>query len=218
MFSFQGTDTEYIEFLESKLLKASLTPPQALHRESSCKLQFVEYQPDPSGPQSTPWQKQLHSFISEILRVKSQWDKARDKAGMPTIEMNRQAICFLMAKSPVTTLNGSIQPKIECHEADLIDRGLHYGQYVFACVGQSEFFQRVVQFQSLIFVSYCCVLIHIGRSKDGVYNMMQQCINSQIKYATLDVYRYGCIWVNQCMAQLLENGWGHRSWEIFLLS
>ena len=74
MFSFQGTNTEYIEFLKSKLLKASLTPPQALHRESLCKLQFIKYQPDPSGPQLTPWQRQLYSFILEILRGESEWN------------------------------------------------------------------------------------------------------------------------------------------------
>jgi hypothetical protein len=43
MFSFQGTNTKYIEFLKSKLLKVSLTLPQALHRESLYKLQFVKY-------------------------------------------------------------------------------------------------------------------------------------------------------------------------------
>ena len=217
MFDFQGTDTEYIEFLESELLKASSTPPLAERSESSCKLQFVKYQPDPSGPQLTPWQRQLQSFISSIPRDEREWNQARYNAGISTMAKNRQAICFLMAKLPITSLNG-IQPKIECHKADVIDRGFQYGQYVLACADQSQFVQRVVRFQSLVFVSYCSVLIYLGHCKERVYDMMRGCINSNTTDANLDTYRSGCIWVNQCMARLLKNGWGHKSWEIFLLS
>ncbi|KAJ5378937.1 hypothetical protein N7509_012056 [Penicillium cosmopolitanum] len=35
---------------------------------------------------------------------------------------------------------------------------------------------------------------------------------------TLAGYRWGVMRVNRCMAALLANGWGHKSWEIFLLA
>jgi hypothetical protein len=34
---------------------------------------------------------------------------------------------------------------------------------------------------------------------------------------TLEKYRHGALWVNRCVAALLANGWGYKSWEIFLL-
>ncbi|KAJ5600719.1 hypothetical protein N7450_001786 [Penicillium hetheringtonii] len=35
---------------------------------------------------------------------------------------------------------------------------------------------------------------------------------------TLEKYRHGALWANRYIVSLLGKGWGHKSWELFLLS
>jgi hypothetical protein len=47
--------------------------------------------------------------------------------------------------------------------------------------------------------------------------MMRRYIVRNNNDATLEAYRRGVVWIHRCIAELLAKGWGHKSWEIFLL-
>jgi hypothetical protein len=88
---------------------------------------------------------------------------------------------------------------------------------MLVCAEKNNFTRRVVNFQKLIFTSYCAVLLHVGNAKDTVYAMMERYLGRIYDAKTLDYYRYGSLWANRCMASLLHQGWGSQSWELFLL-
>ncbi|KAJ5900239.1 uncharacterized protein N7473_004309 [Penicillium subrubescens] len=53
---------------------------------------------------------------------------------------------------------------------------------------------------------------------DTTNDTMRRYTGRDQKDHTLAKYRNGAVWVNRCMVALLKNGWGHKSWEIFLLN
>lgn len=56
-----------------------------------------------------------------------------------------------------------------------------------------------------------------GVPKAMTNDMMKRYTGQDQGDQTLEKYRHGALWVNRCAAALLENGWGYKSWEIFLL-
>lgn len=246
LFNFEGCDAEYIRFLESKLLESqrilvhdsnsSLGAPVAPQpnqnaEQDTPEIQIVLYEPKLDktranfGQRTVPkWKKQLKEFISSIPREKD-WGCARYNAGIYTIQRNRWAIQLMLGRTTESIFPSqdalaaglpSIQPA-DNENKELILRGCKYGKFISACADEGNFALRVTEYQKLIFTSYCAVLMHAGNSKETVYSMMRQYINKEYDDKTLDNYRYGAVWVNRCIAFLLKQGWGHRSWEIFLL-
>ncbi|OQD86923.1 hypothetical protein PENSOL_c082G01054 [Penicillium solitum] len=64
---------------------------------------------------------------------------------------------------------------------------------------------------------YCVVMMRAGVPKAMTNDMMKRYTGQDQDNQILEKYRYGALWVNRCAAALLENGWGYKSWEIFLL-
>ncbi|KAI2669766.1 hypothetical protein CBS147355_9691 [Penicillium roqueforti] len=171
---------------------------------STNSIQFVQYTPKGSRARSVksergdlPWKRQLDGFISALPTEKT-WGEARKKAGIDTPVKNQLAVRLMLGHTNHTTFRSvrktlTISGAIISQDHDLVWRGYQYTQFIDRCTGDLSFKTSVVSFQNLIFVSYCAVLI------------------------TLEGYRRGVVWINRCIAALLANGWGHKSWEIFLL-
>lgn len=98
-----------------------------------------------------------------------------------------------------------------------IKRDYHYAQFLGQCTDNLSFIASVFAFQKLIFVRDCVVMMKCGISKETANTMMRCYFTVNSNDDTLAGYRWGVMRVNRCMAALLANGWGHKSWEIFLL-
>ncbi|KAJ5302297.1 hypothetical protein N7508_007160 [Penicillium antarcticum] len=238
MFDFHGDDQAYISFLECQLISAQwagfMEFPNTARGEilqevsSTNSVQFVPYTPSTSharssnpGQNELPWKRQLDSFISALPTEKT-WSEARKRAGIDTPIRNQLAVRLMLGHTNHATFRwvqqtASISRTLPSEDQDLVRRGYQYAQFINRCAGDLSFKTSVVSFQQLIFVSYCTVLIQFGVTKDTVNDMMRRYIDRNNDDSTLEGYRRGVVWINRCIAALLANGWGHKSWEIFLL-
>ncbi|KAE8146284.1 hypothetical protein BDV25DRAFT_143843 [Aspergillus avenaceus] len=223
LFDFQGSDSDYIKFLELKVLEAegaslsanlsTNTWPSALSSaQQPYEFQFVIVKP-----------KQLNDFIASVPSEEN-WVAAKHDAGIYTAQRNARAIKLMLGETTEAispSQQGYIHPETPSiplsDNGDSILRAHKYGAFIFTCADEGKFASRVTEYQKLIFISYCTVLIYTKNSKETVYSMMRKYINKDSDDKTLDYYRYGALWANRCIASLLYNGLGHRSWEIFLL-
>ncbi|KAJ5292179.1 hypothetical protein N7478_001430 [Penicillium angulare] len=229
LFDFVGSDQEYIEYLESKFQALESSPDlhSAPSQQQANDFRFVECRPQAAEARqlaekrsATEWEKQLQAFISSIPG-RHEWQKARKDAGVDTVQRNRQAMCLMLGQQTAAifvSAEGSIMlPRMHpCDNQNLVLKGCMYGEFICRCDNDKSFAVRVAAYQKLIFLSYCTVLLRIGMSRDTVYSMMGMYSDSK-KTSTLDYYCSGALWVNRCMSTLLKNGWGYKSWEIFLL-
>jgi hypothetical protein len=167
------------------------------------------------------WRKELAKFISVLRRAGSGWELARERAGIETTSKNRFALRLMLGHTNAVAfrpLEGTFLPPIRhTQHQDLVLRGCQYAHFLRQYTDNLSFSSSVVSFQRLIFVSYCVVMLHCGVSKEKTDEIMRRYIVSKNGEETLARYRRGAVWLNRCMAALLNNGWGHRSWEIFLL-
>ncbi|OQD97676.1 hypothetical protein PENSOL_c011G05384 [Penicillium solitum] len=238
MYDFHGDDQAYIAFLECQLASvqwAGFVDFPAASGEhtvqgapSTNSIQFVQYTPEGSRARSVksergdpPWKRQLDSFISALPTEKT-WGEARKKAGIDTPVKNQLAVRLMLGHTNHTTFRSvrktsTISGAITSQDHDLVWRGYQYAQFIDRCAGDLSFKTSVVSFQHLIFVSYCAVLMQVGVPKEKTNKMMRRYIDRNNDDSTLEGYRRGVVWINRCIAALLANGWGHRSWEIFLL-
>ncbi|KAL5332617.1 hypothetical protein BJX70DRAFT_404412 [Aspergillus crustosus] len=234
LFKFQGSDAEYIRYLECKVIEAQhlsgssaqrgldeRSPPDSIH--------FIIWQPH--GENSHPgrkhlqvrrWKKELDSFVSSLPRREG-WEAARRDAGLHTAEQTRLAVHLMLGQMSTRGLGSPCLPMTEIlstcptDDRELVVKGCRYGQWILTCAEQSNFARRVVNFQKIIFASYCAVLLYVGNAKDTVCAMMERYLGRNYDAKTLDYYRYGSLWANRCMASLLQQGWGSWSWELLLL-
>ncbi|OKP10487.1 hypothetical protein PENSUB_4092 [Penicillium subrubescens] len=231
-FDFEGDDAQYIKHLESLLL--SVQPPlnsrlgklgpvaNALEPPPS-SIQFIEWKPDHTSLQVNPmWMKQLNAFI-EGIPVQDQWREARVKAGIDTPDRNQHALKLILGHVGPAIFHDEYEttaqaPVLPTESRDLVVRGCEYGRFIARCSHDRNFAVRVVAFQNLVFCSYCVVMMRAGVSQDTTNDTMRRYTGRDQKDHTLAKYRNGAVWVNRCMVALLKNGWGHKSWEIFLLS
>lgn len=238
MYDFHGDDQAYIAFLECQLASvqwAGFVDFTAASGEqtvqgtpSTNSIQFVQYTPEGSRARSVksergdlPWKRQLDGFISALPTEKT-WGEARKKAGIDTPVKNQLAVRLMLGHTNHTTFRSvrktsTISGAITSQDHDLVWRGYQYAQFIDRCAGDLSFKTSVVSFQNLIFVSYCAVLMQVGVPKEKTNKMMRRYIDRNNDDSTLEGYRRGVVWINRCIAALLANGWGHKSWEIFLL-
>ena len=239
VFPFDGSDLEYIQYLESMLLNSqSLLNPsrsnahQPSPRPRSGHQNFINLSGrsfansrNKKNPSKSPtvlvqWERDLKKFLSSISRA-GKWDDAREAAGFATIDKNKLAIQLLLGRptssfSNLELYDGEAKPLQPLDDAEMIMRGCHYGRFVARCEDDGKFTVRIAKYQQLVFVCYCTVLLFVGNSKDTINWMMRQFI-SDSDDKNLEKYRSGCLWVNKCIVELLKHRWGHKSWEIFIL-
>ncbi|OQE16706.1 hypothetical protein PENSTE_c023G07187 [Penicillium steckii] len=239
LFDFHGDDPAYIDFLQEyiRVLESQLTgpteypiPPRHTNPYEACPsdgLRIVQYKPNlgrdnifhrASPPQ---WEKELRTFLSALPTVKT-WEDGRKKAGISDPVDNQRALRLMLGYADAPVLepvkDDSSHPyMLDEEDPDLVLRGYDYAGFVLRCAKGLSFTESVVSFQSLIFVSYCVVMIRCGISKETTNHMMRRYIVCDNDDKTLEGYRSGIVWIHRCIAELLANGWGHKSWELFLL-
>ncbi|KAI2791698.1 hypothetical protein POX_c04567 [Penicillium oxalicum] len=240
LFPFKGSDSEYIKYLESMLLEVRPSGHPSSRPSShqialtprSGQSNFVNLSQNSFPPKSTKgkiskpsqkvpqWELELRRFLSSVPSARN-WTKARETTGFATVDRNRLAIQILLGRPASSVPSFSFQDSdtpllLPTDEEDLINRGCEYGRFVVRSVDDGKFAVRVSKYQQLIFVCYCTVLIHVGNSKETVNWMMRRFI-SDTDDKNLERHRSGCLWVNRCIAGLLEQRWGYKSWELFIL-
>ncbi|KAJ5389782.1 uncharacterized protein N7496_000850 [Penicillium cataractarum] len=246
VFPFKGPDRAYIDYLERRLVTAlsslrldqgglSAPAPYASHAHnlSTGGYQFIECNPQaakqaqPDKP-ATPatWSKQFHNFL-KALPTEAGWLEARRRAGVDTPVRNQNALKSILGNAGVVIFHGqypspgyqipSLPSRLPTDSEMLVVRGYQYGNFVSHCGQDRDFAETVATFQDLVFCSYCEVMIKAGVSLQVTNDTMRQYTGADKSDLTLERYRRGAVWANRCMAALFENGWGHRSWELFLL-
>lgn len=239
LFHFHGNDQEYIEFLQNYIgfLESQWAGyaefPIPLRQASPSEatptdgLQVVQYQPNlgrdnlPSRTDQPQWKKELRAFLS-ALPAETTWGDAREKAGIRTPLENQSAVRLMLgyAHTPVfqPIRDRPVPPSmLQTENPDLVKRGYDYAGFVHQCAHGLPFRESVVSFQSLIFVSYCVVMKRCGISKETTNHIMRRYFVRNNDDKTLGGYCGGVVWMHRCIAELLANGWGHKSWEVFLL-
>lgn len=226
-------DGGYLAYLENRVtyLENELRTAQSqLAGIRSKRIQFVPFNAQPTrasqgSPQQTgsspTWKKQLDSFISAIPS-ENQWDEQRKKAGIDTPARNQLAMKLILGLIHPTSFVDTNNIALISHTAltednGLLTRGYHYAAFITSCEDDRNLTMSVVAFQKIIFVSYCVVMLAAGISKQVTNDMMRYYFKRNNDDKTLERYRHGATWVNKCVVALLANGWGHKSWEIFLL-
>jgi hypothetical protein len=166
------------------------------------------------------WETELTNFISSIP-TEHEWETKRASFGFHTAESNRRAIQLMLgAPATTTTRPGNSEMTIPYlspeDNTDMIFKACRFGQLANDCTANGRFVILVGKYQKLIFICSCTILLHLGSSKQTINWMMRQYI-SDSDDKNLERYRAGCIWVNHSISRLLLQGWGYKSWEIFLL-
>lgn len=237
-FEFTGTDPEYIDHLERWLM--TVLPCLGLDQERSAASvssnfktndqsvdhnQFIEWRPKPTqgGQPAKPSQpnRALRDFIKD-LPTEARWLKAQEMASVSTRSENQSALKLILGHAGVAIFKDDYPvtdhpPSVPGDHHTLIERGYQYGSFVARCDHDRIFAQRVVAFQDLVFCSYCEVMAQEGVSCEVTNHIMRIYTGDNKSDLTLKRYRLGAVWANRCMAGMLANGWGHRSWEVFLL-
>lgn len=239
IFPFDGSDLDYIRYLESRLLNAERLLSSSSNSDSSQASKPRRGHPnfinlsDKSFPKiakqkkalkpqtgRSQWEKDLKKLLSSVPPP-DKWNDAREKAGFATIEKNRLAIQLLLGRpsrsiSEIEHYDGKDAPLLPGDDIDLFLKGCQYGMFVSRCEVDGQFAIRIASYQQLVFVSYCTVLISAGNSHESINWMMRQFISNSDD-RNLEKYRSGCVWVNRCIFELLQHRWGYKSWETFML-
>lgn len=241
-FGFKGTDKEYIKFLESWILSIQelhglgLTAPcqpgllPTARKLAAEGFQAVNRTPRPGQgtrlhwpKEEVPkWQKQLHRFVDDMPRA-SRWEEARAHAGLHTPISNQKAMKLILGHGSTVLFHpgwhSAALSSVTCVENDnLVVRGYAYGNFIARCADDHKFAGHVIAFQNLVFCSYCVVMLRQGVPKKMTNHTMREFTGQARDDLTLEKYRHGALWANRCIASLLGKGWGHKSWELFLLS
>ena len=186
-------------------------------------LQFVHYDPQTRRmPQSQPqWKTDLRKLLQSIPRL-DKWEEKREQVGTPTVEKNRLAIQIMLGWSSEVISVPQNDESLEIPELlpddnfGMISNACEYGSRTRNSTMNMEFSVLLAKYQQIVFISYCVVLLDVGNAAETVNWMLRRYV-SDSGPKNLMRYRSGCLWVNRCVASLLSQGWGYKSWEIFLL-
>lgn len=187
------------------------------------RLQFVHYDPQPrrTSQSQRQWKTDLRKFIYSIPKL-DKWDEKRERVGSSTVEANRLAIQIMLGRSSEIISVPENDESLEIPELmpednfGMISGACKYGSRTRNSKSNMEFSILLAKYQQLIFISYCVVLLDVGNATETVNWMLRRYV-SDSGPKNLMRYRSGCLWVNRCVASLLTQGWGYKSWEIFLL-
>lgn len=248
-FAFEGSDEDYIAFLETQL-SAALDPnsgrtfppsPSISTQDEDLKIFYYDpvahcdrehlesngsvIIPQPRHSPGIPFVepqglKELRSFITDVGNIHS-WENKKREIGLSSSSTNQFAVQALRGQATTSSIcepGGSRHyPSIFPPDKEvLIRRGCEYGALAHERELHGDLILHLAKFQQLIFVSLCSVMIYDGTPKEVVNWMMRRYV-SDTTPENLKRLRLGSIWVNRCIADLLEKGWGFRSWEVFLL-
>lgn len=162
--------------------------------------------------------KELRHFIGDITG-NARWVKKKEELGLCYPETNKATIEALCGR----TLNPGLceQPhfypeKYPPEHQALVQRVCGYGSLTKERKLQGNLLLHIAKYQQLIFVSICVIMLETGIPINVVDWMMRRYV-SDSKQDSLRRLRSGSLWVNRCISKLLNQNWGFRSWETFLL-
>ena len=238
--NFQGTDIEYIGYLESKVAQLSNlrpapdSPPsptpshEGVNEESDndAAVTFIEFDPSTlprlakrRRTTSLRWRIEMGEMLREISDMRD-WSLKRASVGLSSSSDLLSAFDMI--------IHGTVVPRgpapepgadfcLVSHEPDSPTLRLlsSYAKATATLRIGKTFMSQIVGFRVLVFVSICCVSLYHGVEKSLIDQVMRECI-SDSDDKNLDRLRSGALWVNRMMATLAPT-LHHRASELFVL-
>lgn len=166
----------------------------------------------------TQGMRELRCFVNEI-QESNRWNKKKADLGLNSLQVNKatiEALCGRKLSSGQQEEPTLYPDNYPSDRKTLVLRGCDYGALAKDKRMKGELLLHVAKFQQLVFVSFCVVMLETGTPIDVVDWMMRHFI-SDTGPQNLRRLRYGSVWVNTCISKLLDQKWGFKSWELFLL-
>lgn len=241
---FQGTDHEYITYLESLVLQATAncSPPSPARSDvrdetndnsySSPEnpIVFVPYQPQLSEQdqyfirptkrkrKERRWERLMDEMISEMA-AEDLWSRRR------TIGLSSQA--GILVALDITIHGAKSRTDPISSDADLSMTSYRSSNPVLLLLDafatttaalkvQEAFTTQMFFFRVFVFVSLCCVALHNGADQKLVDKIMQKCVSNSCE-KNLSRLRNGALWVNRMIVELAADGLDYLAYELFVL-
>ena len=155
-------------------------------------------------------QKELDTFIAQVPDITG-FDSTMEKLGLG----DNQTIVSGLINGLDTSSYDSINSPGSCSEA--LHALREYALFINKSNAKAKRLRCLAQFQGIVFISLCDVVLGIGEASDRVYEAMQIHISDSHERHLHKIIA-GARWVNRCIVELSTKGWGSRSSEIFLIS
>ena len=221
--NFQGSDSEYIIYLERKVTQLTRphSPPSSPQADVGDKLRFVPFEPGTLATcgKTTPnrWQNEMDKMLGSFPGD-GDWSSKRESTGLSTESKLLLAFDIItgisMPSVKPTTVGSNLLAPAELDTAFRLVGG--YAKSVAAMNTEKVFTTQIVNFCNVIFMSQCCDLLYQGVEASRVDDLMKICI-SKSDPKNLGVLRRGAIWVNRMIRVLAGDGLGQRASEAFVL-
>lgn len=228
-FAFNGTDSQYIQFLERLLLQnpdtlPTLSSPRRTESRDpltpspspSHEVEFTFVQEDPSQTISTEaqWVGKMKRLIEKTPPA-SEWWEQLVRRGIDSVETNHTIItCLLHGSGPVSSMDMSTKDTYSSFRMTiLLQRVSHYAAIIRQC---SSLVARIQCLQKFVFVCLCIVLEFEGVAKGDVHQLMILVITAGSP-DYLDRTLKGVKWMNMLIDELTTCGWGNRASELLMI-
>ena len=226
-FPFNGSNTEYIKYLENRLTAAigsgSLPQPFQFHdtgqqsdeqisssyvSDPKQQTPFIIWEPDEESSEPLErWKLQLKQLIKDIPVI-TKWAEQREKYGLNTIQDNQRVIDLLLGKP-----DGTKKTKIETVPFIPTSSSITTwvaNSYTYACQTanlekKSQLDLTIARFRRIIVASGCDIMWKMGVLVDDIDRIMKASV-SDTGYRNLEAHRRGARWINKCIPELSTNG------------
>ncbi|CZT53504.1 uncharacterized protein RSE6_15114 [Rhynchosporium secalis] len=242
---FCGTDTEYIDYLESKICQLTATEPlpspvrsvvpeDAINdcdsdEHPTPSITFIEYDPQidrldhPSQSQAPKrqriqprWEREMDEMLRDFPDA-GNWASKREEVGLTSSDNILKALDILIHGKESQADAAPIEANSSIISADRVSQLLNnFAVSTAALQIEQTFTTQIYHFRVFIFVSLCCVSLDQRVDGDLVEEVMAKCVSGS-SAKNLSKLRSGAFWVNKMMSRLAAQGLGHRAYELFIL-
>lgn len=242
---FCGTDTEYIDYLESKIcqLTATESPPSPVRsvvpedaindcdsdEHPTPSITFIEYDPhidrlDHRSQSQAPkrqriqprWEREMDEMLRDFPDA-GNWASKREEVGLTSSDNILKALDILIHGKESQAEAAPIEANSSIISADRVSQLLNnFAVSTAALQIDQAFTTQIYHFRMFIFVSLCCVALDQRVDGDLVEEVMAKCVSGS-SAKNLSKLRSGAFWVNKMMSRLAAQGLGHRAYELFIL-
>lgn len=233
-FSFQGSDAQYIDFLEQRLLSFIETNAVPFQLDSHCtshnhqpnarsarlqnsdetnELSIIHYNPQGTTKNPTkPPRSRIH--IDNLLNTipdSARWTQWRKHKGFHTVEQNRYVISSLTSTEAIEldklpTLRSKMAG-IDIPESvcEWVRTSYPYASQNLALEEKCKIATKLFALRQIILVSTCVVMLSVGISGKVVDSIIQTCVKAT-EPRQLEKYRHAARWMNKCIQHLSAEG------------
>ena len=239
---FQGTDSEYIAYLESIVrqaipVRSPPSPPRSVVRYEAVNdsdgdeaplnsLKFIPYEPetnedDPPSAKRQRIQQRWEREMNDMLHHLSvpDWSSEREGVGLSSSDEVLAAFDIIIGTKSRTELAAcDTDLSVVCYNPSnaVLQLLETFGSATAALKVRKTFAKQIYLFHEFVFVSTCCVALHHGADLGKVDEIMQRYI-SDSGGRNLDRLRSGALWANRMMSALAADGFGHMAYELFVV-